>query len=134
MGRKAPHDVPFGVVVLVVVCGIVFIIEGTGEHEATVGAEYQRRAVQNWWRCRSSHVIAEVELSGNGDDSGLDASCVWDELQAQRRARAISTDQHVTGCGRSVLEAGGNGTLRVAREGNALLAVVNNLAEPLAEN
>src|ERR1700730_1357306 len=134
MSRKAPHDVFFGIVALVVACRIVVIIDGTGEHEATVGAKDQRRAVQNWWRCRSSHVIAEIEFSGNGDDSGLDASRVWDELQAQMRARAISSDQHVAGCRRSVLEAGSNGTLRVAREGNALLAVVNNLAEPLAEN
>src|SRR5262249_61337471 len=69
-----------------------------------------------------------------GAHTDLAAQRVWQELCPQVRACTISTDQHVTGRGRSVLEAGGNGILWVGLEGNALLAVVNDLAEPLAEN
>jgi hypothetical protein len=39
----------------------------------------------------------KAELSGNGDNTGLDSLRVWHELLAQ--ARAISADQHIAGRG-----------------------------------
>jgi hypothetical protein len=50
------------------------------------------------------------------------------------RARAIGADQHIAGCRGPVIETGSHGTLRVVLESNALLAVMNNAAEPFAEN
>src|SRR5262249_29729831 len=134
MSREAPHDVPFAVVVLLAACRIVFVVDGAGEHEATLRPENERRAVQDRPGRRSSHVAVEAELSGNGDDTGLHAARVWQELRAQMRARAVGTDQHVAGRARSVLKAGRDGASWVVLEGNALLAVLNDPAEPLAEN
>src|SRR5262249_58769968 len=91
-------------------------------------------AAQDRPRRRSSHLAIEAELSGNADDSGFHAARVWQELRAQVRARAVGSDQHVAGRARSVLEAGRDGASWIALEGDALLAIVNDVAEPLAEN
>src|SRR6516165_1042491 len=50
------------------------------------------------------------------------------------RSRAIGPNQHITGRGRSILEAGVNVALRIVLESNTPLTVVNNVVEPFAED
>jgi len=56
--------------------GLGFIIDSVCEHEAAFAAKNERRPMQDRLRRRSSHLVVKVELSGNGDDTGLDASRV----------------------------------------------------------
>src|SRR6516164_1058431 len=134
MSRKTPHDVFFAIIVLLALGPIVFIVDRACEHEAAIGAEYQRWAAQDRLGRSPSHVVVEAEFSRHGDDTGLDASRIWQELCAQSGARAVSADQDVASRGRSVLEAGGNGALWFVLECNALLAVMNDVVEAFAEN
>ena len=68
-----------------------------------------------------SHIVTEAKLSGNGYDTGLEASRLRYELSAQMGSRAIGPNQHVTGRCRSILEAGVNVALLIVLESNTLL-------------
>ena len=68
-----------------------------------------------------SHIVTEAKLSGNGYDTGLEASHLRYELSAKMGSRAIRPNQHVTGRCRSILEAGVNVALLIVLESNTLL-------------
>src|SRR5262249_16333259 len=82
----------------------VFVLHRASEHEAALGTKNERRAAQErLWRC-PSHGFAHGDLAGNGEDTGLDALSVWQQLPAHSRARTIRTDQNIARCSRSVVE------------------------------